>query len=342
MRLHSLQYLRAIAAIAVVYSHSVLQVESYAKELHYAGGFGVNIFFVISGFIMVFISKPDATPSSFLVNRIRRVVPLYWFFTIMMAVILAFLPSLFKTTQFAWDTVFMSLAFIPHYSEAHSGYVWPILAPGWSLNYEMYFYLLFAASLFFTYRFQALITCTLITTLFVLARLTHSDNAAIVFMSDAVVFEFIFGMLLALLWKQGLRIHSFVAVILIIVGFAVLIFREQWFPTTTAHVLKIGIPSLLVVTGFLYIKLPHWKFFVLLGDASYALYLSHIFTLGPIRKWLPPLLGDNPAAPYLFVAIAMTICIIVSLFVHWFIDNWLLRHERLDALAGKQSQPSQP
>lgn len=340
MRLHSLQYLRAIAALAVVYSHAVLQVESYANQLYYVGGFGVNIFFVISGFIMVYISKPDATPGSFLINRARRVIPLYWFFIIMMGAILAFLPGLFKTSQFSWSTFLMSLGFIPHYSQAHPGYVWPILAPGWSLNYEMYFYVLFAFALFFSHRYKVLVITLLISGLFLLSRAVDSPHPAMVFIGDGVVFEFVFGMLLAVVWKRGLKIPTSIALALIIIGFGVLIFRTFLFPESVAHVLKIGIPSLLVVTGFLYLKMPEYKLFVLLGDASYALYLSHIFTLGPMRKILPPIVGDNALSPYLFVVISMIVCVLVSLVVHSVIDNWLLREERLSFFSSRQKQPS--
>jgi exopolysaccharide production protein ExoZ len=68
---------------------------------------------------------------------------------------------------------------------------------------------------------------------------------------------------------------------------------------------------------------------VLLGDASYALYLSHIFTLGVLRKLFPPLLGEGPLAAWLFVILSLPVCVLVSILIHKYVDNWLLRHERL-------------
>ncbi len=68
---------------------------------------------------------------------------------------------------------------------------------------------------------------------------------------------------------------------------------------------------------------------ILLGDSSYALYLWHIFALGLCRKVLPPLLGDSMVGALLFVAISLVVCVVTSLFVHWWVDNWLLRRERL-------------
>lgn len=325
MRLHALQYLRAVAALAVVYSHAVIQVDSYSPFLLEFGGFGVDIFFIISGFIMVFISKPDDTPGKFIVNRVRRVVPLYWFFTLIMAGILLFLPSLFKRSVFDWQAVFLSLAFIPYESIAYPGQLWPIVAPGWSLNYEMYFYALFAVSLFFPPRLRVGIAIGLLAAIVVVAKVSASESAVALFYGHDVVFEFVFGMLLAVAWRRGFRIPQPLAIALVIVGMTLLLIR---LPTIRA--LAFGLPALMVVCGALYIKLPEYRFGTLLGDASYSLYLCHLFVLGLLRVVLPPLLGEGALAAWSFVALSLTISTIVSIAVHVAIDNWLLRHERLD------------
>jgi len=335
MRLHALQYLRAIAALAVVYSHAVIQVEDYSRFLIEAGSFGVDIFFVISGFIMVYISKPTDTPGQFFINRIRRVVPLYWFFTLLMAVILLVLPQLFKATVFEWDALLMSLAFVPHWSVAREDVVWPLLAPGWSLNFEMYFYLLFALSLALSARYRIAFISTIITLVFLLAnfyQLQHSGlqhsvsvlSAAAQFFAETMVFEFIFGMLLAVAYKRGLKMRSSTAYFIMVIGTLWLLLQLP-----IPRIMEYGIPSLLIVMACLYIKIPHYKWAEVLGDASYALYLSHIFTLGVLRKTLAPLLGDGQLAAILFVAISLVVCTVVSVFIHFFIDNWLLRLERL-------------
>ncbi len=327
MRLHALQYLRAVAALAVVYSHAVIQVDSYFPRLPEFGSFGVDIFFVISGFIMVYIAKPNDTPSRFFSNRVRRVVPLYWFFTLLMGMVLIVVPGVFKTTVFQWDALLMSLIFIPHFSVAQADVVWPIVAPGWSLNYEMFFYLLFALSLLLTQRVRLAFITLMIFAVYAIARLVDSDSAIDSFYSNAITFEFVFGMLLAASWKRGLRLSPAVGMTLIVVGFITL-FMQLPLP----RIAEFGIPSLLIVAGCLYVRAPENRLLVLLGDASYALYLSHIFTLGLTRKILPPVLGDGPLAPLLFVLISLLVCIVVSVLAHLFIDNWLLRQQRLDEL----------
>jgi len=335
MRLHALQYLRAVAALAVVYSHTVIQVENYEQYLLHAGSFGVDIFFVISGFIMIYIAKPDDTPAAFFVNRIRRVVPLYWFFTFLMAAILLTMPSVFKVTVFGWETFLKSLAFIPHWSVAYDGYVWPIVAPGWSLIFEMYFYLVFAISLLISQRFRVSFIALVITVIFAIASLSANEDSAMVqFFNKSMVFEFIFGMLLAVAWKRGLRLPSTTAWCLLLFSICLLFLRLP-----VPRIFEFGIPSLLIVMACLFIHVKQYNWFVLLGDASYALYLSHIFTLGLMRKYLPPLLGEGPMAAYLFVALSVIVCTLISIYIHKYVDNWLLRHERFPRPLNRAVEP---
>ena len=335
MRLHALQYLRAFAALAVVYSHTAIQVEDYAQYLHDVGSFGVDIFFVISGFIMIFIMKPDTKPKAFMVARIRRVVPLYWFFTLLMGIILIALPQLFKATTFEWDKLLLSLAFIPHWSTANPEFAWPIVAPGWSLVFEMYFYLVFALSLLVAARYRLLFITAFIAAVFSIATTFDTGESAIAqFFSQSMVFEFIFGMLLAAVWKRRSRMRSRTAWWLIALGLSLLLLDVQM-----TRIIAYGVPALLIVTGCLYIRVEEYPWGILLGDASYSLYLSHIFTLGLMRKILPPLLGEGPLAAYSFMVLSLVICTLVSIYIHKYIDNWLLRSERLGFAVKNIPQP---
>lgn len=333
MRLHALQYLRAVAALAVVYSHTVIQVDDYAIWLNEAGSFGVDIFFVISGFIMVYIARPDDTPSAFLMNRIRRVVPLYWFFTLLMAAILLLLPDVFKASSFDLGALMLSLGFIPYWSLAHPHEAWPLLAPGWSLNFEMYFYLIFAISLLFTQRYRVAFVTVVISVVFIIASALHHGlvseatagrSALAFFFSKSLVFEFILGMLLAVAWKRGFRLPASTAAWLLLAASCALLIKLP-----LPRIFEYGIPSFLIVMACLYVRVGEHRWAVWLGDASYALYLSHIFTLGVLRKFVAPLLGEGQLAAWLFVIISLVVCTLVSLVIHKYIDNWLLRRERL-------------
>ena len=331
MRLHALQYLRAAAALAVVYSHAAGQVPEFARHLPHTGAFGVDVFFVISGFIMVWIARPEDTPGRFVANRVRRVVPLYWFFTLLMAAILLLAPSLFRNSVFDVRALVLSLGFWPHESGAHPGHLWPLVAPGWSLNYEMYFYALFALSLLAPARWRVPVAIAAIALVWALAHALPGDAPLLVFHREAVVFEFALGMLLAVAWRRGLALSPAAGAASLALGTAWLLAGPPM-----PHFLSLSLPSLLVVAGTLAIAAPRVGWATLLGDASYALYLSHIFTLGVAGRLIgPPVraaLGEGAAAAWAFAVLACLLCTAVGVVVHLVVDGWLLRAERLHGL----------
>lgn len=325
MRLHAIQYLRSIAALAVVYSHATQGYAPYEAVLPYAGVFGVDIFFVISGFIMVWIARDTDRPVAFFVNRMRRVVPLYWFFTLLLAAIMVLLPSVMDNSGLSVTALIQSLLFIPHWSATHPGEPWPLLAPGWSLNYEMYFYLLFALSLWLRPTWRVAFIIGTISLVYALAVLVDGDSAISSFLLESIVFEFALGMLLAVAFKRGFRLPPIAGWSMIGVALLWLAFVPEWI-----HIVRFGVPALLIVAGCLFLNLGENRLGVLLGDSSYALYLSHIFVLGVLRKLLPPFIGDSAVSAWVFVVLACLICTIAGIVVHLLIDNWLLRHERID------------
>ena len=110
------------------------------------GGAGVDIFFVISGFIMVYTTMDrEITPWSFMADRIARIVPAYWAATLGVFFLALVAPSLLQTSHMQWGELFKSLVFVPF--RKANGLVQPVLFVGWTLNYEMFFYLMFAAGL---------------------------------------------------------------------------------------------------------------------------------------------------------------------------------------------------
>ena len=139
--LYGIQYLRALAALAVVVFHAA-ERSGYAFAI---GAAGVDVFFVISGFIMwVIADRRPLSPGRFLADRIRRIVPVYWLATGVM--VAGALAGLFPNLVLTVEHVVASLAFVPARSPS-TGALWPVLVQGWTLNYEMFFYLVFAASL---------------------------------------------------------------------------------------------------------------------------------------------------------------------------------------------------
>ena len=165
--LYNLQILRGIAAVGVVFYHTAFLLPG---NVH-TDFSGVSIFFVISGFIMCFITRQSA--EDFLPKRIIRIVPMYWLCTIAFVVINHRLFKLFKPSTWTTDTTLaidipQSLLFLP--SEKA-----PLLGVGWTLNFEIYFYLVFAVALWINRRFAPLIAAAFIYAVFTLDSIGYGN-----------------------------------------------------------------------------------------------------------------------------------------------------------------------
>ena len=204
MTLHYIQALRAIAALLVVADHTLLNVvhdqsPTMTQLAGRLGSAGVYLFFVISGFIMVHICwktfGQKRAAVDFLRRRVIRIVPLYWF-----ATIAAFAYHRVSATHGAnadLSELLYSLAFIPH---ANNEGLWePVLPQGWTLNYEMMFYLIFALSLFLP-RHMALPALGLTLAAIVIAG-PIMPNEALQYLASPIVLWFLFGVGLGTIWR---------------------------------------------------------------------------------------------------------------------------------------------
>src|SRR5438045_2337056 len=145
-----IQMLRGIAASMVVFVHLDVQLARLGYRTLGSGWLatGVDIFFVISGFIM-WVSverRPDMTAGTFLRNRLIRIVPLYWLVSAGVLTMTFAAPQLLHTTVFSAPHAIASFLFLPARHPV-VGNFWPLLIPGWTLDYEMLFYVLFAAAI---------------------------------------------------------------------------------------------------------------------------------------------------------------------------------------------------
>jgi peptidoglycan/LPS O-acetylase OafA/YrhL len=135
-KIEVIQVLRFLAAFSVMMVH--LPVIGF-------GIWGVDIFFVISGFIMMYVTENNQ--KNFLVKRIIRIVPLYWILTLGVFSIAIFYPDLLNNTTANFEHLIKSLFFIP-FDKNGSGH-FPILFLGWTLNFEVIFYILSKRRTFF-------------------------------------------------------------------------------------------------------------------------------------------------------------------------------------------------
>lgn len=278
--LYGIQYLRAAAAIAVVLFHA-------AEKLGYSfaiGAVGVDVFFVVSGFIMwVIAERRSPTPTSFLRGRIRRIVPVYWMATAVM--IAGGLAGLFPNLRLSIGHVLASFLFVPARSPS-SGEVWPVLVQGWTLNYEMFFYVVFAATLLLPRQWRFFAIGALFAALVVAGQMIESDNALLLTYAHPIILEFVAGMAIGMLWLRR-RVPGRLTGILLIAagvgGFAAIHLLGLPFDTWTcgplATALVLGVVSLEANGGIARATLPAF-----LGDASYSIYLWHTFAISVVAK----------------------------------------------------------
>src|SRR5262245_15423733 len=185
--LYNLHLLRVIAALSVVYFHTTSVA---GLNLPYdVGSRGVDVFFVISGFIIAYIGT--SKPEQFLRRRLIRVVPFYWAATLCVFALVAVAPRFFRSTNANVPHLLMSLLFVPH--ESVAGEMHPTLVLGWSLNFEMFFYVTFAAALALAPRRAPLICVGALAAFVAVIHGLHIENAVLGFYARPIVLEFCFG-----------------------------------------------------------------------------------------------------------------------------------------------------
>ena len=285
-----IQALRAIAALLVVTAHAraswderiLLDTHSPRWSNNQSG---VDIFFVISGFVMS-ITLPGIAnrPNKswlFLSRRCIRIIPLYWIFTTLKLIRLKFGPEIAGQTAGPLWHIIASYLFIP--SEIN-GIVAPLLSVGWTLNFEMFFYLLFATALALdlvplNFLAPALVAVASI------GWFHQPDWPAITTLASPLVLEFLFGVLLARWTVRGQLPGKALGALMLVGGFAIILTLPipPWY---LGRMLCWGLPAWAIVTGAVILEADLGKFvpkwLLEAGNASYAIYLIHLFVISPI------------------------------------------------------------
>ena len=290
----SIQVLRGIAATMVVFVHLDVQLARHgfgALGSDWAAT-GVDIFFVISGFIMWVTTarRVGITGTQFMLNRLIRIVPLYWLISLFVLIMALVAPHLLHTTVFDPAHTLASFLFFPARHPV-TGAFWPLLVPGWTLNYEMLFYVLFAVSIALSggsaLRRLLLIAGTILSVLIV-SNLLRSRVDILNFYASPIMLEFVAGTLLGVLYLSGRMRPSALWLVAVVAGFLALWKGPAGMPYT-------GVAATAIVAGALFsppIKIP---FLQRVGDASYSLYLTHVITLAAVAAmWSRQTLLHDP------------------------------------------------
>lgn len=271
----SIQYLRGVAAFGVLIYHAV----DRAGGVFGVGAAGVDVFFVISGFIMwVVTCRRPPTPGQFLLRRVERIVPLYWMTTLGVAALAIVVPAAFPAMRPTAPHVIQSLLFVPHHNEA--GLIAPLIVPGWTLNYEMFFYVLFAAALLAPPKLRAWLLSAALVALVAIRPLGDTQNPIWATYTNPLLLEFGAGVWLGKCWSADRLPGRGVSWLLVALGFAGFAATAlSGVDVEPARVLYWGLPALLIVTGAVSLErhgpIPNWRPLQALGDASYSVYLVH-------------------------------------------------------------------
>lgn len=272
----SIQLLRGIAAFFVVLEH--------IRFLN-CGAFGVDIFFCISGFMIMYTTQENT--GFFLRKRLIRILPLYYIMTLGTFLLLLLFPGMFEQTTANPSSLIKSLLFIPF--DIGGGILQPLVRIGWTVNCEIFFYLVFWLAFHISHRFRGLICTLLLGAVVLTAQLLPVSFAPLVFYGNPIMLEFALGMFtfraakLLFDWKQNNRLPGISFGIALLTSIALLAGLVLSKPHINIlgfrRLLYWGLPGMLLVLSFFLLGL--WKKMpsigVMLGNISFSLYLIHYY-----------------------------------------------------------------
>lgn len=297
--------LRAIAAFGVVYFHAQRAAMNRAGvdiDFTSVGAAGVDVFFVLSGFIMIYISKQrEVNPAEFGFNRFARIFPTYWLITLLFALSPILFPGVVNEV-WDWDLVLKSALLIPVDHPYQDGNYSMLVFVGWTLRFELLFYLIFALSLFSkTQRFA--LSCL---GLFLCAWGFEIMSGMGPYQKELagpplMMIEFIYGMALAQIhfshgkqimdWMRKIPAVVYLALLLAILAATFYLFalgdlRISRSQAGLSRAFRWGIPALMMTATFVWMmpRLLDWlgpvrTVLIAAGDASYSVYLLHILVI---------------------------------------------------------------
>ncbi len=340
--LSSLQVLRGFAASLVVFHHAARAFTANwpadaappsfwifsSERIVGVGAIGVDIFFLISGFIMVFVSPAYVNRKKpardFIIRRTIRVYPMYAIATLLIIAI-AFLrfyrhSSIDTLPPISLSRIAGAFAFVPTFDE--NGNVQPILGVGWTLFYEMFFYLCFAAVVAILRRRIVGPLAVVFCSVNALAWIFGGEDAISKFFGNTIVFEFLFGCAIGSLFQRQAITAAYAWPVLFI-GLGLMIAGSAVAFPESARFVFWGVPSMIVLLSCLKLELAHIKcprILLLLGDASYSVYLFHVIVIYESRDIARKLIDLSRFPGDLIVTVFAILAIISGTIVYRLVE----------------------
>lgn len=290
-KLNLIQAFRGLAALLVVLFHATQISEAqfnylFLNNFFIFGDSGVDLFFVLSGFIIFYIHRSDINVKtkfkSFILKRFVRIYPIYWLLTILALFSYFFVPALWdKTYTLTLGGIIKSIFLIPQEQ-------YPVVGVGWTLSYELLFYFMFSLLIFLRPKLSVpIVSGWLLLTLGLFFLETFSSFEAtpfyLKFLFSRYNLEFIFGVIAAyLVYKIRFKIkvnQAFLVLNLGVILFALCCIFFKPGELLNIRIIAYGISSMLIILGAALIdliaplKIP--TFLLHLGNASYSIYLTN-------------------------------------------------------------------
>jgi len=315
----NLQYLRAFAATNVAYLHVLIGSEMYdmsASSLSSLstsrwGASGVDIFFVISGFIMMYTQIHNTKKiHEFYFSRINRIVPIYWLISLFIIILYLIIPIIFKNfTLDLKDTLDLKRMISSFFfmAQPFTGGK-PVIVIGWSLEWEMLFYFIFGLSLFLQdIKKRIYLIFLLMVIIFVLTKYL-------------LIFEFFLGVLIAYIQNKVKLSHN-VGLIIFILGIILLLLslNSYFYTIDIDRFFKWGIPSVFIIAGAIYCRQLDNSLLFYLGNASYSIYLINVITIPFFYKFI--IFFNIKMNNELLTILCLFFTLIVGCFFHSFIEK---------------------
>lgn len=332
-----LQLLRGLAALMIVFLHlGVAEARYGSSGWQYLDGFrigaaGVDIFFVISGFVMILVIKNKLiSPVLFLKKRLSRIYPNYWIYFLIVVLVWLIQPGWVNSSLSGTPAFLSSFLLFPSSGP-------PVVSVAWTLEFEIFFYLVFTLFLWISPQHLAPLLISSFTALVLVGVIYQPESLLLERLTHPLLLEFSAGVLLGsvLMFRQipGTWLTIPVAVLIFILyqmGFEL----TQIIPVGIhlERVVNFGVPAVLLVFGFVSLDMKYQvvypDLFIKIGDASYTLYLSHILVISACGKLYQAIGLNEILSNFVFIIGMLVLCVFIALLAYQYVERPMLTYIR--------------
>ena len=344
-KINNIQSLRGIAVLFVVFLHLFIVENKYSgfdtllPDVFQFGNFGVDLFFVISGFVMVTVTQGKfqnvKQSLRFLYHRLTRIYPLYWVYTFIALAVFLIKPAWINSSQGNQVNILESFLLLP-------SNLLPLVQVGWTLIHEVYFYFVYFLIFLLLPEYLLVYAIGGWGVIVVMANMfvtTWNPYFNLIF--HPLTIEFLSGCLLAVLYYkwEGSRFNKQTLIGMAIATLILALTVYEFYRTSTGQVAPLGwmrvmlygLPAWIITYCLLYAERTGFvlhPYMAQVGDASYSIYLSHLFTINVVGRVWALISVDGYFDNILFIVVTLGIVLFVGFLSYWWVEKNLLKFSR--------------